>query len=255
MRVLNAFRRHGRIHVRSWNDGQRVGGCSTPFGVMVGFTPRCSYRSWRAFWCSTPFGVMVGFTDRRCRSILPRPSGAQRLSASWSDSRLFALVDTVEEQRAQRLSASWSDSHHRRLARYRPGHAVLNAFRRHGRIHRHRLVGRAGTIVCAQRLSASWSDSHDWMMEGDPPGQVLNAFRRHGRIHEVSTASTLETPKCSTPFGVMVGFTHRIRPRPPPAHPCSTPFGVMVGFTNFAECSMGLWGGCSTPFGVMVGFT
>ncbi len=133
--VLNAFRRHGRIHWSRSVAAQSSSLCSTPFGVMVGFTVRnigkpCSSGK----KCSTPFGVMVGFTG------LETPP---------------------------------------RVARA----AVLNAFRRHGRIH-----------------SRARRRSRQALM-------VLNAFRRHGRIHRFVPRPTWVLHACSTPFGVMVGFT------------------------------------------------
>ncbi len=172
---------------------------------MVGFTApkiRARAKTWK---CSTPFGVMVGFT-RGAVSVVIAGISAQRLSASWSDS-------------------------HDRLLDPRRIRDVLNAFRRHGRIHgcpvepipcratcAQRLSAswsdsRSGArsitrlAMCAQRLSASWSDSHERDRQALGRGRVLNAFRRHGRIHLTEAATPCRSITCSTPFGVMVGFT------------------------------------------------
>src|SRR4051794_40201272 len=100
--------------------------CSTPFGVMVGFTIKlcmeCSFRYvLNAFrrhgrvhrpgerrgltfmLCSTPFGVMVGFT-RFARGPKKPGRSAQRLSASWSGSRKVVQDKMAERNCAQRLS-------------------------------------------------------------------------------------------------------------------------------------------------------
>src|SRR5260221_352697 len=85
---------------------------------------------------------------------------------------------------------------------------VLNAFRRHGRVHPGRGTATPGR-VCAQRLSASWSGSLPDQAVERLLTPVLNAFRRHGRVHCDVKAITGMGELCSTPFGVMVGFTQR----------------------------------------------
>ncbi len=205
--VLNAFRRHGRIHAIGGLPRPRGRKCSTPFGVMVGFTLR------GAGVRAAP-RVLNAFRrhGRIHHPILPRAFGG------WSVLNAFRRHGRIHT--GKRLSL---------FDRIQ----VLNAFRRHGRIHDKLPPDMASRIAGAQRLSASWSDSLRAGL-GQPP-----------------TAS-----KCSTPFGVMVGFTlgrtrgglrsigaQRLSASwsdsrlPARQHDgrgvCSTPFGVMVGFTDY----------------------
>ncbi len=160
MLVLNAFRRHGRIHAPlPFPLLIRDLMCSTPFGVMVGFTHRGRLDCAGTSLCSTPFGVMVGFTVCRLVSFASASKvGAQRLSASWSDSHGYWEPEPCESavlnafRRHGRIHGSSTSR-----SGLKP--RVLNAFRRHGRIH-----------------AGSWSRNRHGR-------QVLNAFRRHGRIH------------------------------------------------------------------------
>ncbi len=237
------------------------------------------------------------------RRVEPARKGAQRLSASWSDSQRRRVATTLKRICAQRLSASWSDSpaslcitvwwrlvlnafrrhgriHHVGRLRPLPRLLVLNAFRRHGRIHsgpaRYSRPKRRGG---AQRLSASWSDSPVDHQVFFGPVAVLNAFRRHGRIHNVCSENMYTVESCSTPFGVMVGFTalrrrgrdardsaqrlsaswsdsleRQVRERVRPL--CAQRLSASWSDSPAQQpLSAGPGGGCSTPFGVMVGFT
>ena len=80
--VLNAFRRHGWFHKSEGWDERIYELCSTPFGVMDGFTPDMRRQS-----------------HGRC--------GAQRLSASWMVSLHYRRIKDLRDTGAQRLSASW----------------------------------------------------------------------------------------------------------------------------------------------------
>ena len=138
--------------------------CSTPFGVMDGFTSLRPGRSSRRTMCSTPFGVMDGFTE----AVLFLGAGAGVLNAfrrhGW-----FHLPNgdwSRPATSAQRLSASWmvSPAASTRKSSRNP---VLNAFRRHGWFHFATAFAVIGFIVRAQRLSASWMVSpeiprHRW---------------------------------------------------------------------------------------------
>ncbi len=156
--MLNAFRRHGRIHRR--------------------------FRRW----------------------LHKNHTGAQRLSASWSDSPDITRLRCRE---GRVLNAFRRHGRIHRIGRRdcQARQSVLNAFRRHGRIH-----GRTG--LCRQA--------------GDT---VLNAFRRHGRIHAAP-------PRASSPgrraqrLSASWSDSQSIRlNKRDIRQACSTPFGVMVGFT------------------------
>src|SRR4051794_37917954 len=84
----------------------------------------------------------------------------------------------------------------------------------------------------AQRLSASSSGSH--LTE---PGRAVE-----GLI-------------CSTPLGVIVGFTMAAGWGAGMGVYCSTPLGVIVGFTLITRVTVAALCDCSTPLGVIVGFT
>ena len=57
--------------------------------------------------CSTPFGVMDGFTARVDKALNGASTCAQRLSASWMVSLPASILDCPRRFCAQRLSASW----------------------------------------------------------------------------------------------------------------------------------------------------
>ncbi len=124
---------------------------------------------------------------RRHRRVYPRPAlpspppatCAQRLSASWKGSRWSCLPLGPMRRRAQRRSASSKGSHLPSAAACQR-QQVLNAFRQ----------GFTGKPC-------------------DPINKphVLNAFRRHRRVHSTMTGCQKPSGLCSTPFGVIEGFT------------------------------------------------
>ena len=204
-RVLNAFRRHGWFH------------CQPP--CKIG--PRLRV-------CSTPFGVMDGFTRQKSPSMTEFPC-AQRLSASWMVSLMGARANTrrhgvlnafrrhgwfhltpaphqTRSTGAQRLSASWMVSHASRFLAILD-ECVLNAFRRHGWFHDTR---RDRDLLLRVVLNAF--RRHGWFHGLESfynlwGGAVLNAFRRHGWFHYPWFGGKSAVVECSTPFGVMDGFT------------------------------------------------
>ena len=234
VKVLNAFRRHGWFHIaRTPHHEPASYSCSTPFGVMDGFTFHVMACCCGGVGCSTPFGVMDGFTKCRWARQCGR-NGAQRLSASWMVSH-----DGVRLQPVRRL--------------------VLNAFRRHGWFH---TIGesRLPWFAGAQRLSASWMVSLSpasvtargqplcstpfGVMDGFTLRQVatsascsrvLNAFRRHGWFHRrcggtFSRGSRPGAQRLSASWMVSLRAGQARRG----SHiACSTPFGVMDGFTTY----------------------
>ena len=204
--MLNAFRRHGWLHPPGSRTRPFRSTCSTPFGVMDGFTSRRSSPISLAGRCSTPFGVMDGFT--------PRPARSAEICVMCSTP--FGVMDGFTHL-AQR--------------RARAGVQVLNAFRRHGWFHKPTVGDLTAVVVCstpfgvmdgftddrqhsrvvddacstpfgvmdgftklgqvnrnhrvrrAQRLSASWMVSPSVLRSNLLIKQVLNAFRRHGWFH------------------------------------------------------------------------
>ena len=108
--VLNAFRHHGRNHP----SGSRCSLCCRP--VLNAFRHHGRNHSAVLRWpprhsmCSTPFGIMEGITNM-APQYAQYPGCAQRLSASWKESRRRSFCPA-------------------------PRILVLNAFRHHGRNHR-----------------------------------------------------------------------------------------------------------------------
>ena len=253
--VLNAFRRHRRVHVpgvqveplagqvlNAFRRHRRVHAAVGAVGPGLGSAQRLSASSSgsRNDPDSEAYVREVLNAFRRHRRVhtrtdppaRPAPARAQRLSASSSGSQ-----QGLDGGGCQRL--------------------VLNAFRRHRRVHTSGAKGKSLTTHCAQRLSASSSGSPTspptnricWTRaqrlsasssgsrrEGrrHPDGRsVLNAFRRHRRVHSMTPCGAATTPACcSTPFGVIVGFTPATNVREEALTECSTPFGVIVGFTR-----------------------
>src|SRR5262249_13332033 len=65
--------------------------CSTPLGVIVGFTSNSTILETRPFGCSTPVGVIVRFTHR----AVPEVQGADLLNASRCHRRLHPYPESV----------------------------------------------------------------------------------------------------------------------------------------------------------------
>ena len=179
--VLNARRRHRRVHhpeccpVRARCGAQRPKAsssgsprtpvpalmqeaCSTPEGVIVGFTHGADSVWQFGQMCSTPEGVIVGFTRTRWRGPPPDCS-------------------------AQRPKASSSGSH-RVHERVRGSCRVLNARRRHRRVHAKAGPGVRRVIECStpEGVIVGFT-GHRRDCRGRRP-RVLNARRRHRRVHD-----------------------------------------------------------------------
>ncbi len=130
----------------------------------------------------------------------------------------------------------------------------------------------------AQRRSASSKGSQLPTTSLPNHRLVLNAVRRHRRVKRKQYRELVLPPECSTPFGVIEGFTQRWgyrvgthssaqrRSASSKGSPgqldltsgqvkCSTPFGVIEGFTGISRESATGIVKCSTPFGVIEGFT
>ena len=122
--------------------------------------------------------------------------------------------------------------HHRVLRRHRPGRRhdlqdVLNAFRHHRVL---RLPPGPATVrptVCAQRLSAS---------------QGATPKRR---------TSSVESPRsCSTPFGITGCYAVTTLATVWGSIRCSTPFGITGCYASLISISPCSPSQCSTPFGI-----
>ena len=183
-RLLNALRRHGRVHA------ELAARLALRLGLLNalrrhGRVHAGARRSAAApLDCSTPCGVTVGFTPQVLRAAV-RPPGALDCSTPCGVTVGF--------------TSAWG----RPAARDR----LLNALRRHGRVH----------AELAARLALRLG--------------LLNALRRHGRVHAGARRSAAAPLDCSTPCGVTVGFTPQVLRRVVVPVLCSTPCGVTVGFT------------------------
>ncbi len=206
--------------------------CSTPFGVIEGFTPAKRPRLRPHAQCSTPFGVIEGFTGIRALRW-PNVPSAQRRSASSKDSLGVEAVGNVKVlcstpfgviERFTRQSCHG----YRHLE-------VLNAVRRHRRVHaatprptcrpwsraQRRSASSKGShwslyddnlnLVGAQRRSASSKGSRQERPHAAIQAYVLNAVRRHRRVHGNLYSPRSPIRMCSTPFGVIEAFTCQCR--------------------------------------------
>ncbi len=115
-RVLNAFRHHWNLHPdarhRRRGEAHVLNAFRHHWNLHVGLGAAVGQL---LIGCSTPFGIIGIFTGRRPTS-------------------------TAATSRAQRLSASLESSPHATICRL-PRLHVLNAFRHHWNLHRHRLRG------------------------------------------------------------------------------------------------------------------
>ena len=277
--------------------------CSTPGGVLVGFTDLSAIFAVCEAMCSTPGGVLVGFTLTRS-GALPSLVGAQRPGASWSGShhlddplwsgdlvlnargRLGRVHSTPPTPRAsprgcaQRPGASWSGSRrqnrmesHAHQCSTNPG-ASWSGSRRRPVIQSKRVQG-------AQRPGASWSGSRWGRRRGRVHDQVLNARGRLGRVHTISSPIRISSYRLVLNARGRLGRVHEGErcdrhsliegaQRPGASwsgspyvtiildatgHECSTPGGVLVGFTSVIISGTRYFSRCSTPGGVLVGFT
>ena len=206
--------------------------------------------------------------------------GAQRLSASSSGSRLGRAI-AISASEVLNAFRRHRRVHRRTWRRCQCGQSVLNAFRRHRRVHTERRALRWPALTGAQRLSASSSGSRECRERpASAPagaqrlsasssgsrrrldtrhrrrGSVLNAFRRHRRVHPAASPAPTESGECSTPFGIIVGFTptrgRTARIAPSSAQRLSASSSGSLADSSTADASSVT---CSTPFGVIVGFT
>ena len=251
-----------------------------PRASLSGFTRLGSTGGWiSSDRCSTPHGVVVGFTIvpiRRSRRSRP----AQRPRASLSGSR----VSRADDPRASDILLNargrrWSGS--RPFGFRAPTRDLLNARGRRCQVHP-RLPGSRieakvscstpeGVVVGFTAIRLGWRNpvqpllnarGRRWSGSRGAPaldrsasaGCVLNARgRRWSGSHSSSTRS-LPMNICSTPEGRRRSHS-RARSRLLNVM-CSTPHGVVVGFTSTARDHRDfLQIGCSTPEGVVVGFT
>ena len=171
--------------------------------------------------CSTPEGVIVGFTAQGSATRAAK-NAAQRPRASSSGSPR----GPVPPPRPLRLLNA--RGRHRRVHPGRPGglgpaQGLLNARGRHRRVHpsrgRSRWPGRA-----AQRPRASSSGSLRRNVRPPDREPLLNARGRHRRVHPARQGRPARPrANCSTPEGVIVGFTPRTWGSPGPTAPAQRP--------------------------------
>ncbi len=232
--VLNACRRHGSFHRRSFS----------PFAGSF-----CAQRL-SASW------IVSRYTGA---AVPPPPPRAQRLSASWIVSRRF-WPNRQHRRTVLNACRRHGSFHGPTSDGLRHALAVLNACRRHGSFHVCRSRRRARSALCstpvgvmdrftrtesfpesfltraqrlsaswivsrvakdlkvsegngcAQRLSASWIVSHERNFRAWTVGHVLNACRRHGSFHDAAANGKVKIIECSTPVGVMDRFTTGFEP-------------------------------------------
>ena len=96
LEVLNAFRRHGWFHLNFTYDTPPDAGAQRLSASWMVSRAIDDGLVRKVNACSTPFGVMDGFTHDTGACLRPTP-GAQRLSASWMVSQLQALVKVGQE--------------------------------------------------------------------------------------------------------------------------------------------------------------
>ena len=179
--------------------------CSTPEGILVGFTrmiprsspQRSSAQRPKASWsgsrkrlkvikskktCSTPEGILVGFT------AVGRGHSIKRYCCSTPEGILVGFTQAVKVRRATR--------------------DLLNARRHLGRVHTWPPVIRPRCWSSAQRPKASWSGSRSrrtgcrWTARS---AQRPKASWSGSRPH--CSGSRWAGLLCSTPEGILVGFT------------------------------------------------
>ena len=205
--VLNAFRHHcGRHVAQVARSPSGTWPCSTPFGITeVGTCTAMRSNTAGPALCSTPFGITAVGTSRGRLSAMPRPSSAQRLSASLRSALRSPLSAAFDSSKgAQRLSASLRSARHAgprpramRLTCSTPfgitavgtirdsvmsGHAglVLNAFRHHCCRHWSWRRARPNCRVAVLNAFRHHCGRHAGIRSGSRPRPaVLNAFRHH----------------------------------------------------------------------------
>ena len=230
-RLLNARRHLGRVHggTLGWVRMEWVC-CSTPEGILVGFTrlpygnPKANgllnarrhlgrvHRRWRRASGSEPhllnarrhLGRVHGHLERMRASWY---GSAQRPKASWSGSPSTSPTTTALSTTAQRPKASWSGS--------RRGTSTRSS----------------APPTSAQRPKASWSGSSRRPRKPPSERQLLNARRHLGRVHGEDLINRASLRVCSTPEGILVGFTSGGFDSGGDTAICSTPEGILVGFT------------------------
>ena len=183
----------------------RLVDCSTPEGVIVGFTLRGIGLAVRLRGCSTPEGVIVGFTTG---PATPRsgPSPAQRPRASSSGSHGWPPAVLVH------MSCSTPEGVIVGFTR-RPGAdgpppgRLLNARGRHRRVHRSALGYTPRESFCSTPEGVIVGFTPRPCLRGRRPGGLLNARGRHRRVHRRASRESRAIRFCSTPEGVIVGFT------------------------------------------------
>ena len=183
-RVLNAFRRHRRVHRRERVVPRSRVRCSTPFGVIVGFTDVTP----RFVRLMTGAQRLSASSSGSLAILRPTPDdlneGAQRLSASSSGSPSPESDRKNDRRRcAQRLSASSSGSHG---TSDRPAADldVLNAFRRHRRVHSSSCSAFVQVpLACSTPFGVIVGFTLACVDGTTGVSQLLNAFRRHRRVH------------------------------------------------------------------------
>ena len=70
-----------------------------------------------------------------------------------------------------------------------------------------RPIGLGTSAQRTQRTKASLSGSHNPAPSPRSPAAVLNARRHHRRVHDATGRVVPVSPRCSTPEGIIVGFT------------------------------------------------
>ena len=202
--LLNARGRHRRVHESTGASFPFSRGCSTPEGVIVGFTSRATGSRRTPAICSTPEGVIVGFTRRRSNSparimYCSTPEGViVGFTAKAAAAKKAAADCSTPEGVIVGFTAAW------------PG-------------------GRC-TRRPAQRPRASSSGSREDPQPHGLPVRLLNARGRHRRVHVQLARSSHPAPSAQRPRASSSG-SHADRAPDRREQVCSTPEGVIVGFT------------------------
>ena len=202
--------------------------CSTPHGVVAVCTRAVAARLQQRVVCSTPHGVVaVCTTPCSTASVLSRgcstPHGVVAVCTPRCREYDAALP------RAQRLTAS--------LLSAPAGSAPPSSGPR---------------CASAQRLTASLLSARPGRRPRRRPASVLNASRRRCCLHTTTIpCSSVPTPTCSTPHGVVAVCTPRCREYDAALPRAQRLTASLLSAPARGQAQFKRRGGCSTPHGVV----
>ena len=251
--LLNARGRHRRVHPQAPGRVGRAGSCSTPEGVIVGFTRRRFWSRSAHATAQRPRASSSGSRDRveirRGMAELLNARGRHRrvhIPGAGGRAREPSICSTPEGVIVGFTLTPRGPS---------PRAVLLNARGRHRRVHAAGPLHLGGILGCSTPEGVIVGFTARSCARRRPR-RLLNARGRHRRVHggDPVGGGAVAGP-CSTPEGVIVGFTPATVSKWPIGEYCSTPEGVIVGFTPEGFLRRATWHDCSTPEGVIVGFT